>query len=207
MINKFGRVERLGQFQRHGIGIDAIGPAVAIKPERRHHGNNALGQQSLKHFHVHPLDLAREKMVLAVNDAQRMSDQGVAGGGAKIACAETLQDLVRQPVRRSQGEFQCRRVRHAAAVQIGRLNILFFRQDFNLRRRAMDQDDPNAQGAQHCDIQKNIGEILARDNRAIDADDEDLFPKARDVLQNGSQDQSVSLCCAFFNSTDSLNLG
>ena len=113
-VNQLGRVERLGHFQRHRVGIDPIGLAVAVKPQRRHDRHDALRQQALQHLHVDALDLAGEKMVLAVNDAQRMGDERVARGGAQIVGAEALQNLMRQPVGGGQRQLERRGVGDAA---------------------------------------------------------------------------------------------
>ena len=107
-VNEFGGVERLGHFDRDGVGIDAISFAIAVESQRRHHGNDALGQKALEHLDIDALDLAGEQMVLAVNDAHGMRDEGVAAGGAKIIGAEALQNFVSQPVRRGQRQLERR---------------------------------------------------------------------------------------------------
>jgi hypothetical protein len=71
----------------------------------------------------------------------------------------------------------------------------------------MDQDDPNAQGTEHGDIQENIGKILAGDDGRIHAEHEDLFPEARDVLQNGSQIGQFHFFVPFLIQTEFLYVG
>ena len=105
-IYELGCAERLGDFDRHGIGVDAICFAVAIESQRRQDRNDPLAEQRLEHLHIDALDFAGKKMVLTVKNAERMRDQGIARCSAKIVGAETFQNFVSQPVGRGQGEFQ-----------------------------------------------------------------------------------------------------
>ena len=43
--HQLGRLERLGDRQRHAIGVDTVGLALAVKPERRHHGMMSVIEQ------------------------------------------------------------------------------------------------------------------------------------------------------------------
>jgi hypothetical protein len=51
----------------------------------------------------------------------------------------------------------------------------------------MDEHDPDIERTQDCDIQQDVGEILIRDDRPINAEDESLFPELRNVLQDAPQ--------------------
>ena len=51
----------------------------------------------------------------------------------------------------------------------------------------MNQNDPNAQRAQNRDVEQNVGEILVRDDGPINADDEELFSKAGNVMEDASK--------------------
>jgi hypothetical protein len=51
----------------------------------------------------------------------------------------------------------------------------------------MDENDANVERAQDGDVEQDVGKIFARDNFAVDADDENLFAKARNVLQDAPQ--------------------
>ena len=106
-----------------------------------------------------------------------MGDQRVGTGGAKIIGAQPLQNLVRQAIGRRQGQLQGGGVGDAAAVQIGGLDVLFAGQGLDLGGRAMHQEDLDAQGAQQGHVQEDVGEILAGDDGAIHADDENLLPE------------------------------
>ena len=57
----------------------------------------------------------------------------------------------------------------------------------DLRRSAVDQHHADVQRAQHRHIQQDVGKVLVGDDRAVDADDERLFPELRDVLQDAAQ--------------------
>ena len=51
----------------------------------------------------------------------------------------------------------------------------------------MDEGDANVERAQDGDVEEDIGEVLVGDNGAVDADDERLFAKTRDVLKYAAQ--------------------
>ena len=185
--NELDRFQGFGHGDGHAIGIYAIGLAVAIKAKRRNDRNNSLREQRLQQFGIDAFDFAGKKMVDALNNAQRMRDDGVGAGGAQIVGGKAFENFVRQPVGRGERELQ----RSASVMPVPSrsegLNFLFFGQRFDLRRRAMHEHDADVQRAQHGDIEQNVGEVFVGDDRAIDADDECLFPKARDVLQDAPQ--------------------
>jgi len=51
----------------------------------------------------------------------------------------------------------------------------------------MNQDNTDIQRTKHRDIQKDICEVLVRDDDSIDRNDECLFAKLRNVLQYSAQ--------------------
>ncbi len=122
--NQLRRLERLGHRQRHAVGIHAIRLAVAIESERRDDRNHALREQRLEHLHVHPLHLAGEEMIHALDDAERMRDDDVRADRAQVVRRKAFKNFVRQPVRRVQGQLQRRRVRDAGAVEVRGGNLL-----------------------------------------------------------------------------------
>ena len=69
--NQLGRLQRLGHRDRHAVGIDAIGFAVAVEAQRRHDRDDALVEQRLEQLDVHALDFAGEQMIHALDDAHR----------------------------------------------------------------------------------------------------------------------------------------
>ena len=51
----------------------------------------------------------------------------------------------------------------------------------------MGEHDPDVQRAENGHVQQDIGEVLVRDDGAVDADDESFLAEARDVLENAAQ--------------------
>ena len=186
-VNQFDGAEPLRHFQRDAVGIDTIGFAVAVETERRHDRNDALIQQGLQQLDIHTLDLPREKMINALDDAHRVRDDGVGAGGAQVVGGKALEDFMRQPVRARQRQLQRVGVSHSRAFEIGRLDLEFFGQRLDLRRGAVDERDADVQRAEDGDVEQDIGEVFVGDDGAVDADDEDFFAKARDVLEDAAQ--------------------
>ena len=74
----------------------------------------------LEQLDVHALDLAGEEVVHAVQDAQRVGDDGVGAGGAQVVGGEAFEDFVRQAVGGGEGELEGGFVGDAGAVEVGR---------------------------------------------------------------------------------------
>ena len=114
---------RTGSFIRHCnadvIGIHPIRLAIPVETQRRQYRDDAIVQQFLADFYIHPLDLAGEQMVDAVQNAQRMGDQRVGTGSPQIVGREPFQDFVREPVGGRQRQLESRLVRDARPVEIG----------------------------------------------------------------------------------------
>ena len=130
---------------RHTVGIHAVRLAVAIETQRRDDRNDALGEQRLEHFHVHAFDFAGEQMVHAMNNAHRMGDDGIRAGGAEVIGRKTFENFVREPVRGGERKIERGRVRDPAAVEIGGLDVLLIGQHLDLRGRAVNEHDTDAQ--------------------------------------------------------------
>ena len=58
---------------------------------------------------------------------------------------------------------------------------------FDLVRRAVDDDQPDAQRAEHRQVEHDVGEIVVGDDGAVEGDDERLFPEAGNVGQDAAQ--------------------
>ena len=185
--HELGGFERLGHRQRHAVRIDAVGLALAVETERGHDGDDALVEQLLQELDVHPLYLAGEQVVHAVKDAQRVGDDGVGAGGAKVVGGKALEDLVRQAVGGSEGELERGFVSDPRTVEVGRSDALRLSQRADLRRCAVDQHDTYIQRAQHGNVHQQVGEVLVGDDRPVHADDERLLAESRDVLQDAPQ--------------------
>jgi hypothetical protein len=54
-------------------------------------------------------------------------------------------------------------------------------------RRAMHEDEPDAQRAEHRQVEHDVGEVVVGDDRAIEGDDKRLLPKAGNVSQDAAQ--------------------
>ncbi len=63
--HQLGGLEGLGGRQRDAIGVDAVGLALAVKPERGQDRDNAVLEELLEHLDIHALDLAGEQLVHA----------------------------------------------------------------------------------------------------------------------------------------------
>ena len=168
---------------RDAVGIDAVSFAIAVETERRNDGMIPCDNNVWSKFRIDALDFAGEQMVDALNDAQRMGDDGVGAGGAQIVGGEAFENFVRQPVRGGERELQG----VGSSVmplpsRSRRLNFLFRRQRFDLRGGAVDEHDADVQRAQHGDIQQDVGEIFVGHDRAVDGDDERLFPEAAECI-------------------------
>ena len=103
---------------RDAVGIHPIRLAVAVESQRRNDRYDALREQRLQELGVDALDLAREQMVHALNDAERVGDDHVRGGGAQIVGRQAFENLVSQAVGGRQRQLERRRIRDAGAVEI-----------------------------------------------------------------------------------------
>ena len=56
----------------------------------------------------------------------------------------------------------------------------------DLRRGAVGENDPDVQRTKDRDIQKDIGKVLVRHDRPVDADDKRLEAKSRNVAQDAA---------------------
>src|SRR5579862_3394800 len=104
--NQLCRLQGFGRRDRDAVGVDAVRLSVAIKAEWRNDRNNTLVQQRLKKFSIDTLDLPGKQLVDAMDDPQRMRDDGVGAGGAEVVGRKTLKDLVRETVRGFYSELQ-----------------------------------------------------------------------------------------------------
>ena len=76
----------------------------------------------LEHLDVHALDFAGEQVVHAVQDAQRMGDDGIGAGGAQVVGGEPLEDFVREAIGGREGEPERRVVGDAGTIEVRRSN-------------------------------------------------------------------------------------
>ena len=185
--NQLGRLQGFSHRDCDAVGVGPVRLTVAIKAEWRNDRNNALVQQRLKKFGVDPFNLPGKQVVDAMDDSQRMRNDGVCARGAEVVGRKAFQDLVRETVRGVNGQLQCRGIGHAGAIQVGGLDILLFGESLNLLGRAVHQHHADVQGTQHGDVQEDVGEVLVRDDDSIHCNNECLFAELRDVLKNPAQ--------------------
>jgi hypothetical protein len=188
-----GHEDQLRGFQlldeRHGhaIRVDAIRLAVPVEAERRHHRHDPLIEHQLELFHVDPLDLAGKKMIDALNDAHRVSDDAVDARRAKVVCRQPLQDLVGEPGRGGDREVERRSVGDAGAVVVRRLDMTLSGERTELRRRPVHHHDADVQRPQEGDVEEQGREVVVSDDVAVEPQDEGLFAELRNVMQDAAQ--------------------
>ena len=86
-------------------------------------GTTPCVEQRLEQFGIDALDLAREEMVHALDDADGMRDDHVRAGGAQVVGRKALENLVGQPVGGRQGEIERGGIGDAGAVEIRGLDL------------------------------------------------------------------------------------
>ena len=181
-VNQLGRPKSHGHLAGEVVGVDTVGVALAVEAKRRDDRDAALRQQTLQVAQVDPLRLAGELVIGAVDDAARVRRHGVGRDAAQAVGGEALEDLVRQPVGRSERQIQRGGIHRLGAVEVRRLDALLQRHRRDLAGGAVNQCHADVQRSQHGEIKQEIREILVADNRAIDADDKNPVPKLRYVL-------------------------
>jgi hypothetical protein len=117
--DEFDGAERLGEFDGHGIGIDAIGFAVAVESERRHDGNDAFVQQGLEQRNIDALDAAGVEVIDALQDAHGMSDDGVGTGRAQVTRIEAFEHFMGEAICGRESQPQRAGVRDTGTFEIG----------------------------------------------------------------------------------------
>ncbi len=152
--------------------------------ERR---EQSLVQQRLKKFDIDTLDLPGKQLVDAMDDPQRMRNDGVRAGGTEVVGRKTLKDLVRETVRGFYGQLQGRGIGHAGAIQVGRLDALLLGESLNLLRRTVHDHHADVQRTQHCNVQEDVGEVFLCDDASVHGKNECLFAELRNVLKNPAQ--------------------
>ena len=116
-----------------------------------------------------------------------MRDQRVRVGRAQVHRRQPLHDL-RHHIRRGlDADFERCVVGDAGPVRIGNRHAPLRGELRDLPRRAVDEDDLDAQRAQHREIEQDVGEIGRRHDLAIHRDHEDFFPETGDVLEDAAQ--------------------
>ena len=94
---------------------------------------------------------------------------------------------MREPVRGGERQLERVCVRDTRAIEVGRLGVLFLAEQFDLRRRAVNEHDADVQRAQHRHVQQQRREVFVRDDGPVNREDECLLAELRNVLQDAPQ--------------------
>jgi len=183
----FRRPQLGGEGGCDGVGVDAVGLAIAIEAEGRNDRDDALGDEALEQFGVDPFDLAGELVIDPADDAEGMGDDGVGGGGAEIVGAEAFEDFVGETIGGGEGNLERGGIGDAGAVEIGRGDAAFGGEGGDLEGGAVDQDDPDVQRPQDGDVEEQVGKVVVGDDGSIDGDDEGLFAEPGDVAEDAAE--------------------
>ena len=186
-VDELHRAERLRELERHRVGVEAVGVALAVEAERGHHGDDAVREQRLQEPHVDPLDLAGEEVVDALQDAEGVRDHRVRGRGAQVGRGEALQDLVGQAVGGGEGELQGGGVGDARALEVRRLDSPLLGEGLDLVRRPVDEHGADAERPQNRHVHQDVDEVLVGDGGSVHRHHERLLPELGDVLEHAPE--------------------
>jgi len=101
--------------------------------------------EELKKLGIDTLDLPGKQLVDAMDDPQRVRNDGIRAGGAEVIGRKAFQDLVRETVCGVHGDLQGGSIGHAGTIEVGRLDTLLVGKRLNLRGRTMHEH--------HADVQ------------------------------------------------------
>ena len=181
-------MERPRDLDSHGVGVQAIGVALAVAAERGNHRHDVVFQQCLQERRVHALDPARQLVIDALQDARRMGHEAVAVRGPQIIGGEPFENLMGDAIGGRQGKLQGGGVGYPCAIDVGRRGARLQGEPPNLLSRPVHQGDANAQAAQEGNVQQEVAEIVIFDHRSIHGNHEHLVAKPRHVAQDLAQD-------------------
>ena len=126
-------------------------------------------------------------MIHALDDPQRMRNDGIRVCGAQVVGRKAFHDLVRETVRSVHGKLQCSCVSNPGAIQVRSVDALLLGQSLDLLGRAMHQHHSDVQRSKYRDVQQDVSEVLVRNDRPVYCNDECFFPELRGVLKNPAQ--------------------
>lgn len=116
-----------------------------------------------------------------------MGNDGVDVGGAEVDRAEAFHDLVGEPNRGVDADLECRLVGNANAIGVRDREAALFGEVLDLVARAVDEDDFDAERAQHREVEQEVWKILGGRDLAVDRDHEDALAEERDILEDFAQ--------------------
>ena len=141
-------------------------------------------QEHVQTLDVDPLNPPGVALVDTAEDAGRVRNDRIRVGGPQIHGGQAFEDLMGQPHGRPDAQLQRGLVRDAGAVRVARFGPGAFGRLLHLMARTVDKHDPDAQRAQHGEIEQNVGKVGRSGNLPVDRHHEDLFAEPRDVLQD-----------------------
>ena len=177
----------MASFARQVVGVDAQRISVAVEANRREDRHDVEVEQLADEFHVQLVHLAGEKLVLALDDAHGHGAHRVAQRALQARVREALDDLVAHLRRGLNGELQRRRVRRAAAVNIGDGDLALRGEALELPPDAVHQHDADVQAAQHRDVRQQIRKIFVVHDAPVHRQHKDMVAKLRDIAQDAAQ--------------------
>jgi hypothetical protein len=171
----------------HAVRVQPVRVAVAVESERRHDGNDTLVEQGLQERCVDPFDAAGEQLIDPLDDSRGVRNNDVRAGGAEVVHRQALEDLVRQPVGRSQRELKSHPVGDTGAFHVRRMHLLSFSQHPDLLGGTMNDHDPDIERPQQRDVEEERREVLVSDDAAVQREDEGPVAELRHVVQDAAQ--------------------
>ena len=183
-VDHLDRLHRAGDLGGDGVGVEAVRVALPVAADRRDDGHDVLVEEGFEEVGVDALDLAGVLVVDAGQDAGGVGDDGVAHGPSQVGGGQPLEEFVRDVRGREEGELERRVVGDARAVEVAGGGARCLGEPADLVGRAVDEADADAQGAQQGDVEQEVAEVLALDDRAVERDDEEPVAEERDVAEN-----------------------
>ena len=118
--NYFGGMQGLGHLKGDTIGVDAVGPAFAIKTKRGNDGNDSFLEEKFQSVVIDTFHSSRKELIHPPENAGGMSNDRVGIGSPQIDGGESLHDPVCKADTGVDCQFERRFIRYSGAVAIGR---------------------------------------------------------------------------------------
>ena len=83
-------------------------------------------------------------------------------------------------------EFEGGLVGDPCAIATGDGDASFLRKLHQLRSATVHQNHPDAQRAEHGQVQQQVAKVGRSRHLAVEGDNKDFFPETRDILENAS---------------------
>ena len=147
----------------------------------------ALSASASEEFLVHAVDAAGKLVVHALDDAEGHRADGVGEGGLQAVLRQALDHEVRHTGGSTDGEIEGGGIGHAGALDVRDRDLAGPGKFIDLVADAVDEDDLDAEAAEHGEVDQDVGEVLVGDDDAVQRDDKGLALKPGDVFQDAAQ--------------------